>query len=52
MIPVNRPLIAPEDLLAVEASLKDTFISGEIPVVKQMESMLAEVVQAKSAVAV
>lgn len=52
MIPVNRPLIAPEDLLAVEASLKDTFISGEIPVVKQMESMLAEVVQAKSAIAV
>jgi perosamine synthetase len=42
MIPVSRPLICPEDLEAVADSLRDTFISGDTPPVKQMESLLSE----------
>jgi perosamine synthetase len=41
MIPVSRPLISPEDLEAVVDSLKNTFISGDTPPVKQMETLLS-----------
>jgi perosamine synthetase len=47
MIPVNRPLITEEDLVAVSEDLRLTWISGESPTVKKMEQRLADVVGVK-----
>ena len=47
MIPVNRPLITDEDIQAVTSDLRSTWISGESPAVKNMESKLAEILEVK-----
>jgi len=52
MIPVNRPLIAEEDIEAVANALRETFISGESPPVKQMEVALANFLGTNETVAV
>jgi len=52
MIPVNRPLIAKEDLDAVSSALSNTFISGETMPVVNFEKKLAQEVGTEFAVAV
>ena len=52
MIPVNRPLIASEDLEAVSSALASTYLSGETPPVSELEKNLANYVGTADAVAV
>jgi perosamine synthetase len=52
MIPVSRPLIISEDLKAVAHSLENTYISGDTPPIKQMETLLSEKVGTRYAAAV
>jgi perosamine synthetase len=52
LIPVNRPLIEPEDISAVTSALKDGWVSGEGPVVEQMEQALAKRISVDHCVAV
>ncbi len=52
MIPVNRPLVTPEDVAAVSAVLSDGWISGDGPIVRHFEERLAESVGSTHAVGV
>ena len=51
-IPVNRPVVDDDDISAVAAVMRDTWLSGESPVVGGLEADLANVVGAKHAIAV
>jgi perosamine synthetase len=52
MIPVNRPAINNLDIEFVSSVLRETYISGDTPIVKQMEENLASTVGTKFAIAV
>lgn len=51
-VPVNRPLITAEDQQAVLQALQETMISGETPIVQQMEKSLAEFLGVREVVSV
>jgi perosamine synthetase len=50
LIPVNRPLVTPEDVLAVSTVLSDGWISGDGPIVRDFERHLAEAIGTAHAV--
>jgi perosamine synthetase len=52
IIPVNRPLITDSDIDAVINSLRNTWISGDTPPVRDLEESLCEVLGTKEAIAV
>lgn len=52
MIPVNRPLIEPEDVATVVNALKSGWVSGEGPIIDQMESSMADAVRVNHCIAV
>jgi len=52
LIPVNRPLIEPEDVATVTKVLNAGWVSGEGPVVEQMESSMAKLIGVNHCVAV
>ena len=52
MIPVNRPLIDEKDLDFVTTTLRETYISGDTPIIGQLEAKISETVGTKFAVAV
>jgi perosamine synthetase len=52
MIPVNRPAIGNQDIEFVSSVLRETYISGDTPIIKQMEENLATTVGTKFAIAV
>ena len=51
-IPVNSPLITPEDIAAVVAALEDGWISGDGPVVSDFEEAMAASVGRKHGISV
>ena len=52
MIPVNRPLISEEDISAVTAALRNTWISGDTPPAINLENTLKEILGVSDVVAV
>jgi len=52
LIPVNRPLIDPEDIVAVTTALEAGWVSGEGPIVDQMERAMAKALGVEHCVAV
>ena len=52
MIPVNRPLITESDIDSVTNSLKETWISGDTPPVRELEELLCRTLGSEEAVAV
>lgn len=52
MIPVNRPLIAEEDIAAVMETLRNTWISGDTPPISTLENTLKDILGVKEVVAV
>lgn len=52
MIPVNRPLIESADVLAVSKALSNGWVSGDSPVVDQLEHSMATTINANHCVAV
>lgn len=51
-IPVNRPLLTPEDLAYVGEALESTWISGEGPYVKEFEDVFSETIGSRFAISV
>lgn len=52
LIPVNRPLITQSDIDAVTNSLKETWISGDTPPVRELEELLCRTLGSEEAVVV
>lgn len=52
MIPVSRPKLEPEDLLAVQRTLEAGYLSGDSPIVSEFENNFAKAVDRRFGVAV
>lgn len=52
MIPVNRPVVSEDDILAVTDALRNTWISGETPPIADLENTLKDILGVSDVVAV
>ena len=52
MIPVNRPLISNEDIIAVTEALKNTWVSGDTPPITILENTLKDILGVSDVIAV
>lgn len=52
MIPVNRPLISNEDIIAVTETLKNTWVSGDTPPITILENTLKDILGVSDVIAV